>query len=177
MAKKWYVINVYSGFEKSVHRNLVERIQRLGLDHLFGEILVPVEEIVDTKDGKKKITERKFFPGYVFLEMDMTDESWHLVKSTPKINGFIGGTANKPMPMSDKELANIRAQMKLGVETPRHKMEFSVGERLRVLEGAFADLFGEVKAVNYEKQTLQLLLQIFGRETPVEIEFDKVEKA
>jgi transcriptional antiterminator NusG len=177
MAKKWYIINAYSGFEKSVHRQLIERIERSGFSDLFGEILVPVEEIVDNKDGKKKISERKFFPGYVFIEMDMTDDSWHLVKSTPKVSGFIGGTATKPLPMRNNEMDAIRKQMQLGVEKPKSKLQFEIGESVRVLEGAFADYHGEVQDINYEKQIMHINIQIFGRETPVEVQFNQVEKS
>jgi transcription termination/antitermination protein NusG len=177
MAKRWYVVHTYSQFEKSVQRALVERIAREGMEDLFGQILVPVEEVVELKSGQKNISERKFFPGYVLVEMDMTDESWHLVKNTPKVTGFLGGSAMKPTPISQKEVDNIMQQMQAGVEKPRPKVLFEVGEAVRVKEGPFTDFHGVVEDVNYDKSKLRVAVTIFGRSTPVELNFGQVEKA
>ena len=177
MAKRWYVVHTYSQFEKSVQRALLERIAREGMEDLFGQILVPVEEVVELKSGQKNISERKFFPGYVLVEMEMTDESWHLVKNTPKVTGFLGGSAMKPTPISQKEVDNIMSQMQAGVEKPRPKVLFEVGEAVRVKEGPFTDFHGMVEDVNYDKSKLRVSVTIFGRATPVELEFGQVEKA
>lgn len=176
MSKRWYVVHAYSGFEKSVMRALQERIERAGMQDLFGRILVPVEEVVEMKNGQKSITERKFFPGYVLVEMEMNDDSWHLVKNTPKVTGFVGGTANRPAPISEKEVDKIMQQMQDGVEKPRPKTLFEVGEVVRVKEGPFTDFHGTVEDVNYEKSRLRVSVSIFGRATPVELEFSQVEK-
>jgi transcription termination/antitermination protein NusG len=173
----WYVVHTYSQFEKSVQRALTERIQREGMQDKFGQILVPVEEVVELKSGQKSITERKFFPGYVLVEMEMTDESWHLVKSTPKVTGFLGGSAMKPTPISAKEVQNIMQQMQAGVEKPRPKVLFEVGELVRVKEGPFTDFNGSVEDVNYDKNKIRVAVTIFGRSTPVELDFGQVEKA
>lgn len=177
MAKHWYVVHTYSQFEKSVQRALTERIQREGMQDKFGQILVPVEEVVELKSGQKSITERKFFPGYVLVEMEMTDESWHLVKSTPKVTGFLGGSAMKPTPISEKEVQNIMQQMQAGVEKPRPKVLFEVGELVRVKDGPFTDFNGSVEDVNYDKSKIRVAVTIFGRSTPVELDFGQVEKA
>jgi len=176
MSKRWYVVHAYSGFEKSVLRALTERITRAGMQDKFGQILVPVEEVMEMRNGQKMTTERKFFPGYVLVEMDMDDESWHLVKSTPKVTGFVGGTATKPTPISPKEVEKILQQMQEGVEKPKPKILFEVGEMVRVKEGPFTDFNGTVESVNYEKSRLQVSVTIFGRATPVELEFGQVEK-
>ncbi|QRN41078.1 MAG: transcription termination/antitermination protein NusG [Neisseriaceae bacterium] len=176
MAKQWYVVHAYSGFEKKVIRTLNERIAREGMEDQFGEILIPTEEVVDMKNGKKKISERKFFPGYILVEMEMSDETWHLVKSTPKITGFIGGTSHKPLPITKREVDRILNQVQSGVEKPKPKVEFGVGEHVRVTEGPFADFNGIVEEVNYERNKLKVSVQIFGRETPVELDFIQVEK-
>jgi transcription termination/antitermination factor NusG len=175
--KRWYVVHAYSGFEKAVQRALTERIERSGMADKFGQILVPVEEVVEMRGGQKAISERKFFPGYVLVEMEMTDETWHLVKSTPKITGFVGGTANKPAPISPKEVEDIMLQMQEGVEKPRPKVLFEVGELVRVKDGPFADFNGTVEDVNYEKSKLRVSVAIFGRATPVDLDFAQVEKA
>jgi transcriptional antiterminator NusG len=175
--KRWYVVHAYSGFEKSVQRALIERITRAGMQDKFGQILVPVEEVVEMKSGQKSISERKFFPGYVLVEMDMDDDSWHLVKSTPKVTGFVGGTANKPSPISPKEVEKIMQQMQEGVEKPRPKVLFEAGEMVRVKDGPFTDFNGSVEEVNYDKSRLRVAVTIFGRSTPVELEFSQVEKA
>ncbi|MCX7194435.1 MAG: transcription termination/antitermination protein NusG [Proteobacteria bacterium] len=177
MSKRWYVVHTYSQFEKYVQRVLPERIQRAGLEDQFGQILVPVEEVVELKSGQKSISERKFFPGYVLVEMEMTDESWHLVKSTPKVTGFLGGSAMKPTPISEKEVQNIMHQMQTGVEKPRPKVLFEVGEAVRVKDGPFTDFHGMVENVNYDKNKLRVAVTIFGRSTPVELDFGQVEKA
>jgi transcriptional antiterminator NusG len=176
MAMNWYVVHTYSQFEKSVQRALTERIQREGMQDKFGQILVPVEEVVELKSGQKSITERKFFPGYVLVEMEMTDESWHLVKDTPKVTGFLGGSAMKPTPISEKEVQNIMQQMQAGVEKPRPKVLFEVGETVRVKEGPFTDFNGVVEDVNYDKNKIRVAVTIFGRSTPVELDFGQVEK-
>ncbi|MDO9599182.1 MAG: transcription termination/antitermination protein NusG [Azoarcus sp.] len=176
MTKRWYVVHAYSGFEKSVQRALVDRVNRAGMQDAFGQILVPVEEVIEMKGGQKSITERKFFPGYVLVEMEMNDESWHLVKSTPKVTGFVGGTATKPSPISEKEVEKIMQQMQEGVEKPRPKVLFEPGEVVRVKEGPFTDFHGAVEDVNYEKSKLRVAVTIFGRATPVELDFAQVEK-
>jgi len=176
MSKRWYVVHVYSGMEKSVQRTLVDRIARAGLENNFGQILVPSEEVVEVKGGKKSITERRIFPGYVLVEMDLTDETWHLVKSTPRVTGFLGGSGNRPAPISEKEVEKILSQMEEGVEKPRPKILFEVGEMVRVKEGPFADFNGNVEEVNYEKSKVRVSVTIFGRSTPVELDFAQVEK-
>ncbi len=173
---RWYVVHAYSGFEKSVARNLVERIERAGMKDRFGEILVPVEEVVEMKSGQKKTAERKFFPGYVLVQMEMDDDTWHLVKSTPKVTGFVGGTATKPAPISEKEVQSILDQMREGVEKPKPKVLFEVGEVVRVIDGPFTDFNGNVEEVNYDKSKLRVSVMIFGRATPVELGFGQVEK-
>lgn len=174
---RWYVVHAYSGYEKSVQRALVERIARAGMQDKFGEILVPVEEVIEMKGGQKSISERKFYPGYVLVQMEMNDDTWHLVKSTPKVSGFVGGTAAKPTPISDKEVAEILQQIKEGVEKPKPKVLFEVGEAVRVTEGPFNDFHGMVEDVNYDKSKLRVSVLIFGRATPVELGFGQVEKA
>jgi transcriptional antiterminator NusG len=177
MTKRWFVVHAYSGFEKAVQRALIERIKRSEIADQFGQILVPVEEVVEVKKGAKAISERKFFPGYVLVEMEMTDQSWHLVKSTPKVTGFVGGTANKPSPISQKEVDSILRQVQEGVEKPRPKVLFESGEAVRIKEGPFTDFHGNVEDVNYEKSKLRVSVTIFGRSTPVELDFSQVEKA
>ncbi len=177
MAMRWYVVHAYSGFEKSVQRALQERIERAGMQDKFGQILVPVEEVVEMKSGQKSISERKFFPGYVLVQMEMDDETWHLVKNTAKVTGFVGGSAQKPTPISEKEVAALMQQIQEGVEKPRPKVLFEVGEAVRVKEGPFTDFNGMVEEVNYDKSKLRVSVLIFGRSTPVELEFSQVEKA
>lgn len=176
MSKKWYVVQAYSGFEKNVQRILEERIACEEMGDYFGQILVPVEKVVDIRNGRKTISERKSYPGYVLVEMEMTDDSWHLVKSTPRVSGFIGGRANRPTPISQKEAEIILQQVQTGIEKPKPKVEFEVGQQVRVNEGPFADFNGVVEEVNYERNKLRVSVQIFGRETPVELEFSQVEK-
>ena len=177
MSKRWYVVHAYSGFEKTVQRTLLERIERTGMQDKFGQILVPVEEVIEMKGGQKSISERKFFPGYVLVEMEMNDETWHLIKDTPKVTGFVGGTAMKPTPISSKEVDAILHQIQEGVEKPRPKILFEVGESVRVIDGPFNDINGNVEEVNYDKSKLRVSVLIFGRATPVELDFSQVEKA
>ena len=176
MTKRWYVVHAYSGMEKSVGRALQERVERAGMQDKFGKILVPTEEVVEMKNGQRTITERRFFPGYVLVEMEMTDDTWHLVKSTAKVTGFVGGSGNRPAPISEKEVEKIMAQMQEGVEKPKPKVLFEVGEMVRVKDGPFTDFNGNVEEVNYEKSRLRVSVTIFGRATPVELEFGQVEK-
>jgi transcriptional antiterminator NusG len=176
LPKRWYVVHAYSGMEKAVERNLRERIDRAGMQELFGRILVPTEEVVELKNGKKAVTERRFFPGYVLVEMVMEDASWHLVKHTSKVTGFVGGAKNRPSPISEAEVAKIVNQMQEGIEKPRPKVEWMVGEVVRVKEGPFTDFNGAVEDVNYDKSKVRVSVTIFGRATPVELDFSQVEK-
>jgi transcriptional antiterminator NusG len=173
---RWYVVHAYSGMEKAVERNIIERITRSGMENKFGRILVPMEEVVEIKNGQKKTTERKFFPGYVLVEMIMDDDTWHLVKHTNKVTGFVGGAKNRPAPISEAEVMKIVNQMQEGTEKPRHKVEFEVGEYVRVKDGPFTDFNGSVEDVNYEKSKVRVSVTIFGRSTPVELEFSQIEK-
>ena len=173
---RWYVVHAYSGMEKAVERNIMERVTRAGVQSKFGRILVPVEEVVEVKNGQKKTTERKFFPGYVLVEMVMDDETWHLVKHTNKVTGFVGGGKTRPSPISEAEVQKIVGQMQEGTDKPRHKVEFVVGENVRVKEGPFADFNGMVEEVNYDKSKVSVAVTIFGRSTPVELEFSQIEK-
>ncbi len=173
---RWYVVHAYSGMEKAVERNILERVQRAGMQHKFGRILVPTEEVVEIKNGVKRTTERRFFPGYVLVEMVMDDDTWHLVKNTSKVTGFVGGARNRPSPISEEEVQKIIGQMQEGASRPRHKVEFQVGELVRVKEGPFADFNGSVEEVNYDKNKLRVSVTIFGRATPVELDFNQVEK-
>ena len=174
--KRWYVVHAYSGMEKAVERNLRERIDRSELQEKFGRILVPMEEVVELKNGKKSVTERRFFPGYVLVEMEMADDSWHLVKHTNKVTGFVGGAKNRPSPISDAEVMKIVNQMQEGVEKPRPKVQWEVGELVRVKDGPFTDFNGAVEDVNYDKSKVRVSVTIFGRSTPVELDFSQVEK-
>lgn len=174
--KNWYVVQAFSGFEGHVKRSLEERIEREGLAEHFGEILVPTEEVVEIRGGQKRRSERKFFPGYVLVQMDLNDETWHLVKNVPKVLGFIGGTADRPAPISPKEADAILQRVQEGVDKPRPKVLFDVGEVVRVIDGPFNDFNGVVEEVNFEKAKLLVAVQIFGRSTPVELEFSQVEK-
>ncbi len=174
--KRWYVVHAYSGMEKAVERNLRERIDRSGMQDKFGRILVPMEEVVELKNGKKAVTERRFFPGYVLVEMEMADDTWHLVKHTSKVTGFVGGAKNRPAPISEAEVMKIVNQMQEGIEKPRPKVEWSVGEMVRVKEGPFTDFNGAIEDVNYDKSKVRVSVTIFGRATPVELDFGQVEK-
>ncbi|MEI6027969.1 MAG: transcription termination/antitermination protein NusG [Betaproteobacteria bacterium] len=173
---RWYVVHAYSGMEKAVERNLRERIDRASMGSKFGRILVPTEEVVELKNGKRAVTERRFFPGYVLVEMLMDDESWHLVKHTSKVTGFVGGARNRPAPISEAEVMKIVNQMQEGVDKPRPKVQWTVGELVRVKEGPFTDFNGAVEEVNYEKSKVRVSVTIFGRATPVELDFSQVEK-
>ncbi len=173
---RWYIVHAYSGMEKAVERNIAERIVRAGMEAKFGRILVPTEEVVEVKNGQRKTTERRLFPGYVFVEMIMDDDTWHLVKHTSKVTGFVGGAKNRPAPISEEEVQKIVSQMQEGTDKPRHKIEFLAGELVRVKEGPFTDFNGTVEEVNYEKNRLRVSVTIFGRATPVELEFSQVEK-
>ena len=173
---RWYIVHAYSGMEKAVERNITERINRAGMQNKFGRILVPTEEVVEMRNGKRKTTERRLFPGYVFVEMVMEDDTWHLVKHTSKVTGFVGGAKNRPAPISEAEIQKVVDQVQEGSDKPRHKIEFMVGELVRVKEGPFTDFNGSVEEVNYEKSRLRVSVAIFGRSTPVELEFSQVEK-
>ena len=177
MSKRWYVIHAFSGFEKQVQRSLTERIARAGMEDFFGDVLVPTEEVVEMKGGQKRRSDRKFFPGYVLVEMEMNDETWHLVKEVPKVMGFIGGTSDKPAAISEKEADTILSRVQEGVDKPRPKILFEPGEMVRVVDGPFNDFNGTVEEVNYEKSRLRVAVLIFGRSTPVELNFHQVEKA
>ena len=176
MALKWYVVHAYSNFEKKVKGSLEERIKLNGLEHKFGKILVPTEEVVEMKEGKKRSSERKFFPGYVLVQMDLDEETWHLVKSVPKVMGFIGGSSDRPAPITDKEADAILQRVQDGADKPRPKILFEPGEVVRVTDGPFNDFNGVVEEVNYEKSRMRVAVTIFGRSTPVELEFGQVEK-
>jgi transcription termination/antitermination protein NusG len=177
MEKHWYVVHAYSGFEKQVARSLQDHINSAGMETRFDEIMVPTEEVVEMRGGQKRTTQRKFFPGYVLVKMEMDDETWHLVKGVPKVTGFIGGSGNKPAPISEKEAQAILQRVQEGVEKPRPKFTFSAGEQVRVIDGPFADFNGTVEDVNFDKSKLRVSVSIFGRMTPVELEFSQVEKS
>ena len=174
---KWYVVHAYSGMEKSVTREIRARIARAGMEDRFGRILVPTEEVVEIKNGQRHTTERKFFPGYILVEMIMDDETWHLIKHTNRVTGFVGGARTRPSPISQTEVEKIFGRMESGADKPRHKVEFEVGEYIRVKDGPFTDFNGTVEEVNYDKSKLRVSVTIFGRATPVELEFGQVEKA
>ena len=186
MAKRWYVVHAYSGFEHQVSRSLKERITRAGMQEKFGDVLVPTEEVIEMRGGQKRKSERKFFPGYVLVQIEtneegktprIDDESWHLIKETSKVMGFIGGTADRPLPIKDSEADVILQRVQEGVDKPRPKVLFEPGEMVRVIDGPFNDFNGVVEEVNYDKNRLRVAVLIFGRSTPVELEFAQVEKA
>ena len=176
MSMRWYVVHVYSGFENQVKRLLKERIERSGLQAEFGDVLVPTEEVVEIRDGQKRRSDRKFFPGYVLVQMEMNDGTWHLVRGVPKVMGFIGGSSDRPAPISDREADAILQRVQEGVDKPRPKVLFEPGEAVRVIDGPFNDFSGVVEEVNYEKSRMRVAVTIFGRSTPVELEFGQVEK-
>jgi transcriptional antiterminator NusG len=176
MAKRWYVVHAYSGFEQQVRRSLEERVKRMGMEDKFGDVLVPTEEVVEMREGQKRRSERKFFPGYVLVQMELDDASWHLVKDVPKVLGFIGGTGDRPTPITDKEADAILQRVQEGVEKPRPKVLFEPGELVRITDGPFNDFNGVVEEVDYEKNKMRVSVLIFGRSTPVELEFGQVEK-
>jgi transcriptional antiterminator NusG len=177
MSKRWYVVHAFSGFENQVKRSLEERIRRAGMEDLFGDIMVPTEEVVEMRGGQQRKSERKFFPGYVLVSMEMTDETWHLVKDVPRVMGFIGGTGDRPAPISDKEADAILQRVQDGVDKPRPKVLFEPGEVVRVVDGPFNDFNGVVEEVDYDKSRLKVSVSIFGRTTPVDLEFVQVEKS
>ncbi len=186
MGKRWYVVHAYSGFEHQVAKSLKDRIAREGMQDRFGEVLVPTEEVVEMRGGQKRKSERKFFPGYVLVQIDtreeggiprIDDDCWHLVKETPKVMGFIGGTADRPLPIKDSEADAILQRVQEGVDKPKPKVLFEPGEMVRVVDGPFNDFNGVVEEVNYERSRLRVAVMIFGRSTPVELEFGQVEKA
>jgi len=177
MALQWYVVHAYSGFENQVKRTLQDRITRSGMQDKFGDILVPTEEVVEMRDGAKRKSERKFFPGYVLVQMEMSDDTWHLVKDAPKVMGFIGGTSDRPAPISQREADSILQRVQEGADKPKPKVLFEVGQVVRVIDGPFNDFNGVVEEVNYDKSRLRVSVLIFGRSTPVELEFGQVEKA
>ena len=176
MAKRWYVVHAYSGFEKQVMRTLRERVALHEMEDRFGEILVPTEEVIEMREGKKRKSERKFYPGYVLVQMEMDDATWHLVKNTPRVLGFIGGTKDKPAPITEKEAEAILRRVESGADKPKPKTLFEPGEVVRVVEGPFADFNGVVEEVDYDKSRVKVAVLIFGRSTPVELEFGQVEK-
>lgn len=177
MALNWYVVHAYSNFEKKVKTALEDRIKMHGLEDKFGKILVPTEEVVEMKEGRKRSSERKFFPGYVLVEMELDDETWHLVKEVPKVLGFIGGSSDRPAPISDEEANSILQRVEEGVDKPRPKVLFEPGELVRVVDGPFNDFNGVIENVNYDKSKLRIAVQILGRSTPVELDFTQVEKS
>jgi transcriptional antiterminator NusG len=176
MDKRWYIVHAYSGYEAQVKRSLTERIKRFGFNDKFGDILVPSEEVIEMRGGKQRKSERKFFPGYVFVQMEMTNDTWHLVKNVPKVMGFIGGTADKPAPISEQEANNVLERIKEGIERPKPKVLFHPGEVIRVIEGPFKDFTGTVEEVDYDKNRLKVSVLIFGRPTTMELEFKQIEK-
>ena len=176
MSKRWYAVQAYSGYEKVVQKRLIDRVSQSGLTDDFGDILVPVEEVVEMKSGQKSISERRLYPGYVLVQMTMNDDSWHLVKSTPKVSSFIGGSAQKPTPIKDSEVEVILQRMDDSKVNPTQKLTFEVGEAVRVIDGPFKDFAGKVEEINYEKSKLRISVVIFGRSTPVELQFGQIEK-
>ena len=177
MSLRWYVVHAYSNFEHKVSESLKERVKRAGLEAKFGEILVPTEEVVEMRDGQKRKSDRKFFPGYVLVQMEMDEETWHLVRDVPKVLGFIGGSSDKPAPITEREALAILNRVQEGVDKPRPKILFEPGEVVRVTDGPFNDFSGVVEQVNYEKSKVRVAVQILGRSTPVELDFGQVEKA
>ncbi len=173
----WYVVHAYSGYEAKVQRSMTERIERFGMTDSFGDILVPTEEVVEMREGKKRRSERKFFPGYVLVQMEMNEDTWHLVKDVPQVLGFIGGTKDKPAPITQKEADLILNRVQEGVDKPQPKVLFDVGQVVRVTDGPFNDFNGVIEEVNYDRSRVLVAVQIFGRSTPVELEFHQVEKS
>lgn len=175
MGKKWYGVHTYSGYENKVKANLEERIRSLGAEEWFGEILIPSETVVELRKGERKTSQRKFFPGYILVQMELNSETWHIVKDTPKVTGFVGG-ANNPPAIPDEEVAKITSRMEEGVDRPKPKVEFEAGETVRVVDGPFLNFTGVVEDVKPDKGKLKVMVSIFGRTTPVELEFIQVEK-
>ena len=177
MSKQWYVVHAYSGYENKVRESLLDRIERLGMKDAFGEIMVPAEEVIEMKGGQERKTQRKFFPGYVLVNMELNDDTWHLVRETPRVMGFIGGTKERPSPISQEEADTIMQQLESGTEKTKPKITFEPGEMVRVIDGPFNDFTGVVEEVNYEKSKVRVAVLIFGRSTPVGLEFNQIEKA
>jgi len=176
VSHRWYVVNTHSGFEKKVAQAITEQSQRKGLDEYFSQVLVPMEEVIEVRRGKKVNSERKFFPGYILINMDMTDESWHLVKDTPKVTGFLG-SSGKPSPISKEEAQAILSQVQEGVDKPKRSVIFEIGETVRVADGPFASFNGVVEDIDEEKERLKIAVSIFGRSTLVELGYGQVDKA
>ena len=173
--KQWFIVHTYSGFEAKVKESLTQRAEALGMAEVIEEILIPTEEVVEIRDGKKKKSTRKFFPGYVLVKMNMSDDAWHVVKNTPKVTGFVG-TGSKPVPLTDSEVERIVNQVSVAAEKPKPKTEFSVGETVRIVDGPFSNFSGQVEEVNEDRSTLKVMVTIFGRATPVELDFIQVQK-
>ena len=177
MSKEWYVVHAHSGYEKSVKRALLDRISKASLEDKFGEILIPTEEVEELKSGQKKVSERKFFPGYLLVEMDLTEETWHLVRKTNKVSGFVGGTSTKPAPIPLSEVNKILHQVQEGVDKPKPKVLYEPGETVRIKEGPFLDFNGTLDTVDYDHNKVTVSVMIFGRSTPVELGFSQIEKS
>ena len=175
MSMQWYIVHTYSGFEAKVKESLAQRVEVMGMEKYIGEVLIPTEDVVEIKDGKKVRSTRKFFPGYVLVNMEMTNEAWHVVKNTPKVTGFIG-TGNQPIPLEDSEVSRIINQVHVASEKPKPKLEFGIGNEVRINDGPFSNFTGSVEEVNEDRETLKVMVTIFGRATPVELEFLQVEK-
>jgi transcriptional antiterminator NusG len=175
MSKQWYIVHTYSGFEDRVKKTLEQRVEALGMTELFGEVRIPTETVVEMKNGKRREYKRKFFPGYILVEMEMTDDAWHLVRNTPKVTGFVGA-GKKPTPLSEEEVNQILHQSAATQEKPRPKEMFDKGEKVRITEGPFATFTGVVEEVNLDRSTVKVMVTIFGRDTPVEMEFRQVQK-
>jgi transcriptional antiterminator NusG len=174
-AKQWYIVHTYSGFEAKVKESLRQRAEALGMGEVIEEVLIPTEEVVEVRDGKKTKSTRKFFPGYVLVKMEMSDEAWHVVKNTPRVTGFVG-TGNKPVPLSDEEVDRIIRQVTVAAKKPKPKLEYRIGETVRIMEGPFSNFTGQVEEINEDRSTLKVMVTIFGRATPVELGFLQVEK-
>ncbi len=175
MGKEWYIVHTYSGFEARVKESLAQRAEAAGMTDLIEEVLIPTEEVVEVKEGKKTRSKKKFFPGYVLVRMELTDDTWHVVKNTPKVTGFVG-TGNKPVPLKEEEVERIMNQVTVAAEKPKPKLEFRINETVRIIDGPFSNFTGEVEEVNDDRSTLKVMVTIFGRATPVELEFLQVEK-
>ena len=175
MAKNWYIIHTYSGFESKVAESLKQRAEAFGMGDAIGQILIPTEDVVEMREGRKVVSSKKFFPGYVLINMEMSDNAWHVVKNTPKVTGFVG-TGTRPVPLSDAEVDRIVNQISVAAEKPKPKLEYRIGENVRIVDGPFSNFAGQVEEVNEDRSTLKVLVTIFGRSTPVELEFSQVEK-
>lgn len=176
MAHRWYIVHAHSGFEKKVAQTIREQAAKKGLEQAFEDVYVPIESVVEVKKGKRVNAERKFFPGYVMVKMDLNDDTWHLVKSTPKVTGFLGGSGNKPQPISNREAERIFQQVQEGIESPKHSVQFAMGDSVKVIDGPFDSFVGVVEDVDDVKNKLKVAVSIFGRSTPVELDFTQVEK-